>query len=69
MPIPATRQHAKRVDYEYERAGTANIFMFAEPLAGWRKVAVRETKPVTAKPPACNGEAAQDRLLAAGAMN
>jgi hypothetical protein len=44
VPIPATRQHAKRVDYEYERAGTANIFMFAEPLAGWREVAVRETE-------------------------
>jgi hypothetical protein len=25
-PIPATAKHAKRVDYEYERAGTANIF-------------------------------------------
>ena len=44
MPIPATRRHAKRVDYEYERAGTANIFMFTEPLAGWREVTVRETK-------------------------
>jgi DDE superfamily endonuclease len=44
VPIPATRRHAKRVDYEYERAGTASIFMFAEPLAGWREVAVRETK-------------------------
>lgn len=43
-PIPATSRHGKRVDYEYERAGTANIFMFAEPLAGWREVAVRETK-------------------------
>jgi len=43
-PIPATARHGKRVDYEYERAGTANIFMFAEPLAGWREVAVRETK-------------------------
>lgn len=43
-PIPATTTHAKRVDYEYERAGTANIFMFAEPLAGWREVAVREKK-------------------------
>ena len=44
VPIPATAKHAKRVDYEYERAGTANIFLFAEPLAGWREVAVRETK-------------------------
>jgi hypothetical protein len=43
-PIPATKEHGKRVDYEYERAGTANIFMFTEPLAGWRDVAVRETK-------------------------
>jgi len=43
-PIPATVDHAKRVDYEYERAGTANIFMFTEPLAGWREVSVRTTK-------------------------
>lgn len=43
-PIPATATHGRRVDYEYERAGTANIFMFTEPLAGWREVAVRETK-------------------------
>ena len=43
-PIPATAKHAKRVDYGYERAGTANIFMFTEPLAGWREVAVRATK-------------------------
>lgn len=42
--IPATAKHAKRVDYEYERAGTASLFMFAEPLAGWREVAVRPTK-------------------------
>jgi hypothetical protein len=43
-PIPATKEHAKRVDYEYERAGTANIFMFTEPLAGWREVKVSQTK-------------------------
>ena len=29
--IPATVNHPKRVDYEYERAGTASIFMFTEP--------------------------------------
>jgi hypothetical protein len=44
VPIPATRRHPKRVDYEYERAGTATILMFAEPLVGWREVAVRNTK-------------------------
>ena len=43
-PIPATLKHGKRVDYEYERAGTANIFMFTEPLVGWRQVSVRTTK-------------------------
>src|SRR5262249_61391468 len=43
-PIAATAKHGKRVDYEYERAGTAAIFMFAEPLACWREVAVRERK-------------------------
>jgi DDE superfamily endonuclease len=43
-PIPATAQHARRVDYEYERAGTANIFMFTEPLSGWREATARESK-------------------------
>jgi hypothetical protein len=38
QPIPATKQHARRVDYEYERCGTASIFLFTEPLAGWREV-------------------------------
>lgn len=33
-----------KYDYEYERNGTANHFMFTESLAGWRKVSVRETK-------------------------
>ncbi len=40
-PVAATREHPLRVDYEYERAGTACIFMFAEPLSGWRKVCAR----------------------------
>jgi len=39
--IPGTQEHAKRVDYEYERAGTACLFMFTEPLAGWRKISAR----------------------------
>lgn len=40
-PIAATINHPVRVDYEYERAGTASIFMFTEPLAGRREVSVR----------------------------
>jgi transposase len=39
--IAATKNHPMRVDYEYERAGTASIFMFTEPLAGKREVSVR----------------------------
>jgi len=41
QPISATKNHPRRVDYEYERAGTACIFMFTEPLAGWRKAIAR----------------------------
>ena len=37
VPIPATKEHPERVDYEYERKGTASIFMFAEPLSGFRQ--------------------------------
>jgi hypothetical protein len=44
QPIPATAKHPRRVDYEYERAGTASIFMFTEPLSGWRQATARTTK-------------------------
>jgi hypothetical protein len=33
-----------RADYEYERNGTAEIFMFTGPLSGWRHVSVRECR-------------------------
>jgi len=39
--LPATPDHPERVDYEYERAGTASIFMFAEPLSGFRQATAR----------------------------
>lgn len=41
QPIAATKEHPKRVDYEYERNGTASIFMFNEPLSGWREATAR----------------------------
>jgi hypothetical protein len=44
QPIAATKNHPRRDDYEYERAGVANIFMFTEPLAGWRQANARVTK-------------------------
>ena len=37
-PVPAAPGRPRRVDYEYERAGTANLFVFSEPLTGWRRV-------------------------------
>lgn len=40
-PLPGTKEHAKRVDYEYERNGTASIFMFCEPLSAWRQATAR----------------------------
>ena len=43
-PIPATKDHPRRIDYEYERAGTASVFLFCEPLAGWRSVSIRERR-------------------------
>jgi hypothetical protein len=44
VPVPATKSHPRRVDYEYERAGTASIFMFCEPLSGWREVHVEKQR-------------------------
>ena len=40
-PLAATPQRPRRVDYEYERAGTAAVFLFCEPLAGWRQATAR----------------------------
>lgn len=46
-PIAATPGHPKRVDYEYERNGTASIFLFAEPLAGYRQATARPHRTKT----------------------
>ncbi len=46
-PIPTAPGRPKRVDYEYERNGTANIFMFTEPLTGWRRVTATEHRTRT----------------------
>ncbi len=39
-PIPAAPGRPATTDYEYERNGTANMFMMFEPLAGRRRVIV-----------------------------
>ena len=43
-PLPASPGHARREDYEYERHGTANLFLWYEPLAGRRHVEVSERR-------------------------
>lgn len=42
VPIPMKKGRAKRVDYEYERNGTANMFMMFAPLEGRRHVKVTD---------------------------
>lgn len=43
-PLPAEPGQPQRVDYEYERQGTANLFMAVEPLAGQRYVTVTDRR-------------------------
>ncbi|NEQ42586.1 MAG: hypothetical protein F6K00_03090 [Leptolyngbya sp. SIOISBB] len=43
-PLPARPGQPKAIDYEYEHNGTANLFLFTEPLAGWRKAVVTERR-------------------------
>jgi hypothetical protein len=45
VPRPQSPGRARRDDYEYERKGTANIFLAVEPLGGWRQVNVTERRP------------------------
>jgi DDE superfamily endonuclease len=42
VPIPAEPGRVARYDYEYERNGTANLFMLFAPLEGWRHVEVTD---------------------------
>jgi len=41
VPQPPRPGQPQRFDYEYERNGTASIFMFAEPLFGYRQATAR----------------------------
>ena len=45
-PLPARPGHPACYDSEYKREGTANLFLFVQPLRGWRHVNVthRRTK-------------------------
>src|SRR5262249_61129648 len=41
-PISMKAGRPARFDYEYERNGTANLFMMFAPLEGWRHVKVTD---------------------------
>ena len=45
-PLPAKPGKPKRQDYEYRREGTRNLFLFCEPKAGWRHVAVTQRRTI-----------------------
>jgi hypothetical protein len=38
VALPAEPGQPRREDYEYERHGVANLFLFCEPLTGWCEV-------------------------------
>jgi transposase len=43
-PIPAQPGQPERIDYEYQRKGTANLFMFFEPFLGQRYIQVTDNR-------------------------
>jgi hypothetical protein len=43
-PISVAPGQSAKIDYEYRRHGVASVWMFSEPLAGWRKVNVTERR-------------------------
>ncbi len=43
-PIPATPGHDRKEDSEYVRHGTCSIFVWVEPLRGWRHVDARRQR-------------------------
>jgi hypothetical protein len=44
IALPVGPGQPRKYDHEYRRNGTAVNFMFTEPLAGWRKVDIRQSK-------------------------
>jgi hypothetical protein len=43
-PVPSRPGHPERFDYEYQRNGTANLFVFFQPLKGWRHILVTDRR-------------------------
>ncbi len=47
LPLVTSPGRLERYDYEYERLGTANVFLAVEPLAGKRTVRITKRKTKT----------------------
>lgn len=43
-PLPMRPGRPRREDHHYERKGTRSVFLFFDPLSGWRRVAGRATR-------------------------
>lgn len=44
VPVPLAPGQPRRIDYAYRRAGTANLFVMIQPLAGWRHGTVTDQR-------------------------
>jgi DDE superfamily endonuclease len=44
QPLPAEPGQPTRYDYEYQRNGVCNLFLFCEPLVGWHHIEVTERR-------------------------
>jgi len=44
LPLPMQSGMPQRYDFEYKREGTCNLFMFLQPLVGWRHVKVTDRR-------------------------
>ena len=53
--MPMKPGHPARCDYEYERNGTANLFMLFAPLEGWRRGAAARPQALRLQPAAAVG--------------
>jgi len=47
IPLPREPGKPERYDTEYERNGTSNLFLFFEPLRGWRRIDVTQSRTAT----------------------
>ena len=61
-PLEVQPGQVRRMDSEYERKGTCNLFMFAEPLRGWRRSWVTDQRRQKVRMGHCIKELLEDLL-------